>query len=306
MKRRVGTLIAVAAATTAVVAPGSAGAAVTLGSDLTKTPFGALPCSDATCTFAQTALPGRQLTSPIDGVVVSWRMKAQPSASGTVRIKVIRNAGGIPYTGVSTSPDIPIAATGTPTTYVFGASQPITAGDQVALDVDGGVFSNNLNITPTPAPAGSVFERWNSSLSDGVTRGSDFGAAGELLFNAEIESDCDRDGLGDETQDGDVSSCNGAPPGTDTVPPDTAISARPKDKTRKKTATFAFGGIDSGPIAGFQCSLDGGTFTTCTSTHTVKVKKGKHTFAVRAIDQAGNIDPSPATDDWKVKKKKRK
>jgi hypothetical protein len=35
----------------------------------------------------------------------------------------------------------------------------------------------------------------------------------------------------------------------------------------------------------------------------VKVKKGKHTFQVRATDAAGNIDPTPASDAWKVKKK---
>jgi hypothetical protein len=44
----------------------------------------------------------------------------------------------------------------------------------------------------------------------------------------------------------------------------------------------------------------------CASPYTIKVKKGKHTFQVRAIDQAGNVDGTPATDDWKVKKKKKK
>jgi hypothetical protein len=38
----------------------------------------------------------------------------------------------------------------------------------------------------------------------------------------------------------------------------------------------------------------------------VKVKKGRHTFSVRATDQDGNVDGSPATDNWKVKKKKKK
>jgi hypothetical protein len=35
------------------------------------------------------------------------------------------------------------------------------------------------------------------------------------------------------------------------------------------------------------------------------VKKGKHTFQVQAIDQAGNLS-SPATDTWKRKKKRKK
>ena len=37
--------------------------------------------------------------------------------------------------------------------------------------------------------------------------------------------------------------------------------------------------------------------------HTVKVKKGKHTFQVQAVDQAGNVG-APATDTWKRKKRR--
>jgi hypothetical protein len=93
--------------------------------------------------------------------------------------------------------------------------------------------------------------------------------------------------------------------------PNTTITRGPKDKTKKKTATFEFTGTDlargsSRQVAGFQCKLDAGGFVPCTSPHRVRVKKGKHTFQVRAIDQAGNVDGSPATDTWKRKKKKRK
>jgi hypothetical protein len=99
-----------------------------------------------------------------------------------------------------------------------------------------------------------------------------------------------------------------SPPGdgADTSAPDTAITKGPKKKTKKKRATFEFTGSDARAVGSFQCSLDGGAFTACTSPHTVKVKKGRHTFSVRATDQAGNVDASPATDDWKVKKKKKK
>jgi large repetitive protein len=114
-----------------------------------------------------------------------------------------------------------------------------------------------------------------------------------------LEPDCDGDGFGDETQDSEIFSC-------DDSPPDTTILKGPQDKTKKKTATFEFSGSDARAIAGFECSLDGAAFTACTSPHTVKVKKGKHTFSVRAVDDSANIDASPATDDWKVKRKKKK
>ena len=79
----------------------------------------------------------------------------------------------------------------------------------------------------------------------------------------------------------------------------------PKDKTKKRSATFEFSSSEPGST--FECTLDGKqTFKPCTSPITVKVKKGKHSFDVRATDAAGNADPTPASDTWKVKKKKKK
>ena len=93
------------------------------------------------------------------------------------------------------------------------------------------------------------------------------------------------------------------PQAGDTTPPNTTITKGPKDKTKKKTATFEFSSSEAGST--FECKLDNGPFQPCTSPHDVKVKKGKHTFEVRAKDAAGNVDGSPATDSWKVKKKKK-
>ena len=91
---------------------------------------------------------------------------------------------------------------------------------------------------------------------------------------------------------------------SDTAPPDTQITAGPKAKEKKGKASFSFTSTEPGST--FECKLDDGAFEACTSPHAVKVKKGKHTFSVRAKDPAGNVDASPASDDWKVKKKKKK
>ena len=45
-----------------------------------------------------------------------------------------------------------------------------------------------------------------------------------------------------------------------------------------------------------------GTFAVCAASAKFKVKPGKHTLEVRAIDQAGNVDPTPAKAKWKVKR----
>jgi hypothetical protein len=88
--------------------------------------------------------------------------------------------------------------------------------------------------------------------------------------------------------------------------PDTTITRGPKDKTKRKKATFEFTGTDTRAVSGFECSVDGGAFAACTSPFKVKVPKGKHNFQVRAVDEHGNADATPASDDWKRKKKRKK
>jgi ABC-type sugar transport system substrate-binding protein len=77
----------------------------------------------------------------------------------------------------------------------------------------------------------------------------------------------------------------------DTTPPDTTITKASIDES---TAHFTFAASETG--AHFQCRMDDATFTSCTSPATYKgLDQGRHTFAVRAVDAAGNPDASPAT-----------
>lgn len=85
----------------------------------------------------------------------------------------------------------------------------------------------------------------------------------------------------------------------DTNAPNTSFSSTPNDPTNDLTGDFAFNSSESGST--FQCSLDGGPYASCTSPHTTAtLVEGAHTFDVRAIDAAGNIDPTPATFTWNV------
>jgi DNA-binding beta-propeller fold protein YncE len=94
------------------------------------------------------------------------------------------------------------------------------------------------------------------------------------------------------------------PPAADTASPDTTITQGPKAKSKKKKASFSFTSTEPGST--FQCKLDDGPFEPCTSPKDVKVKNGKHAFEVRATDPAGNTDPTPAEQSWKVKKQAKK
>jgi DNA-binding beta-propeller fold protein YncE len=97
-------------------------------------------------------------------------------------------------------------------------------------------------------------------------------------------------------------------PAGDTAAPETTITGapKPKVKTKKKKskATFSFTSSEAGST--FECSLDNRPFGACTSPAQMKVRKGNHTFSVRATDAAGNVDTTPASRAWKVKKKKKK
>jgi hypothetical protein len=300
-----GSLIVAAAVGVLLVAPSASSAAVTIGSDLAPAPVNGLSCSTASCTWANTSLPGQQITSPVNGVVVRWRVRVASTPGADMRLKVIRPVGS-GYQGVNTSTTRSLPASGVDTTHEFATTQPIAVDDQVAVDIDGAPESSNTLIE-TAGPSMGVTElRWEPSLADSEARDPTFTFVnnGEVLLNADVEPDCDSDGLGDETQDADTSTCTSSNPDS---PPDTTITGGPSGKTRKKSATFTYTGTDASGIAGFQCRLDEGPFESCTASKTYSaLKKGEHTFEVRAVDNAGNVDPTPAKRTWKVKKKKKK
>jgi CSLREA domain-containing protein len=95
-----------------------------------------------------------------------------------------------------------------------------------------------------------------------------------------------------------------APPGPDGVPPSTTITGGPTDPSTDTTATFTFTGSDNttpGPNLAFECSLDGGAFTACTSPVTYTgLSLGLRTFAVRAVDLGGAADLTPAEFSWTI------
>ncbi len=90
----------------------------------------------------------------------------------------------------------------------------------------------------------------------------------------------------------------------DTVAPDTSITLSPANPSNDPNPVFTFTGSDGtgSGIASFECQLDGvGGFTPCTSGSAFgPLTSGNHTFEVRAVDNAGNIDTTPATYAWTI------
>jgi len=85
----------------------------------------------------------------------------------------------------------------------------------------------------------------------------------------------------------------------DLTPPDTTITDSPADPTNETDASFQFTSSEAGST--FQCSIDSGALTDCTSPDDYAgLAAGDHSFEVTATDAAGNADQTPATFDWTI------
>jgi hypothetical protein len=81
--------------------------------------------------------------------------------------------------------------------------------------------------------------------------------------------------------------------------PQTTLKRKPRRRTHDHTPTFRFGADERGST--FQCKLDGKPFKACRSPFTTKLLTfGPHTFKVRARDESGKLDPSPASYAFRV------
>ncbi|MBI3071356.1 MAG: hypothetical protein HYY84_04430 [Deltaproteobacteria bacterium] len=82
----------------------------------------------------------------------------------------------------------------------------------------------------------------------------------------------------------------------DTIPPETTITGAP-GVLATLPAVFSF--VCNESVCSFACSIDDAGATACTSPHTIaSLADGTHTFFVRATDDAGNADPTPAQVTW--------
>jgi hypothetical protein len=240
------------------------------------------------------------------GVVTSWSAMASATPNKTLKLLVLQpNPSGGPNSFVVAEKDEvrTLALAGQLNTFT-GVRFPIESDERLGVYVPAGQPGGDGSCA-FPTGAGADVLRFPAGFGEPPLGASvNFsGTAPQYRLNASavVEPDADHDGFGDETQDAcptDGSTQN------ECIPPQTQITKGPKNKTKKKRATFEFSSTE--PSSTFDCSLDGAPFAACSSPETLKVKKGKHNFAVRATDVAGNVDGSPATDNWKVKKKRKK
>jgi hypothetical protein len=278
------TVISGAALLAALAAPAQA-ATVTVGSPLTASFPDTFTGTD---TEANGALgdSGANVTSPVNGTIVSWRLVVR--GSGEFALRLLRPAAGGAYTGAGTSSRV----TGPVGTQTFATSLPIKAGDLLGLDL----------VTPSSvvgegSVVGSRVYEWGFGgigelLADGSTAPPDHNYEGlELGFNAEV-----------------------APTNT------FSLGATTKNK-KKGTATLTFNLPNAGDLAG---SGQGALVASTGAVTSKAVPAGSATLVVKAkgkkkrkLNEKGKVKLNlavtftptggdPGTQSVKVKLKKKK
>ena len=88
-----------------------------------------------------------------------------------------------------------------------------------------------------------------------------------------------------------------SPPDTDA--PETAVTKAPPRRAARTWAKLRFRSDE--PDSTFRCKLDRRPFRPCRSPRIYRhLRPGRHTFRVKAIDAAGNVDPSPAVKRFRL------
>ncbi len=175
-------------------------------------------------------------------------------------------------------------------------------------------FSWTIDTTPPPAPA----------IGSGPANPTNLTSASFVFSDSEsgLSFQCKRDG-GAFSTCASPASYSGLPNGAhtfavrstdaagntgaaaskgwtvDTVPPNTTIASTPPAVSGSGSASFGFTSTEPGST--FACSLDGGTFASCSPPQGYSgLANGAHAFRVKATDAAGNSDPTVAAYSWEV------
>ena len=202
---------------------------------------------------------------PSDGLITEWSHRGRIGTPGSGGLQIWRPAGGSNYTLVAKS----------------GIEN----------------FSEGQNSYPT-----------NLAVKAGDLLGLRVASADTGCYFATSEAlDIAGDGESSEPATGETRSltsveyvrANVAATFVDTTPPETTITSGPSGTTNNASPSFGFTSSESGST--FECELDGGGFSPCSSPKSYSsLPDGAHNFKVRATDPAGNTDPTPASRDFTV------
>ncbi len=258
------------------------------------TPANGSVTNDSTPSVSGTAEPNSTVTVYIDGSIAgtttadgsgNWNFTAAVLSDGSHTVRATSTDG----VG-NTSPD---SNTNTFTVDTIAPAAPV-----VTTPVNGSTINDSTpSVSGTAEPNSTVTVYIDGSIAGTTTADG----SGNWNFTTAALSDGSHtvratatDTAGNTSADSNTNTFT-----VDTTAPDTTIDTHPTDPSNDTTPTFTFSSPDL--TATFECSIDGGAFSACTSPNTLAaLADGPHTFAVRAIDLLGNVDPSPASYTWTI------
>ncbi len=175
----------------------------------------------------------------------------------------------------------------------------------------------NTAIDSGPPPANTTIDSGPPSLSSSSTATFTFHSDNphakgfECSLDGAAFTNCSSpktyNGIADGSHTFDVQEIKAPPNSTighaawtiDSTPPHTTIDSGPSDPTSSTSVTFTF--TSNEPGSTFECSRNLAAYTVCLSPTTYSaLADGPHSFNVRAIDSAGNTDPTPVSATWTV------
>jgi M6 family metalloprotease-like protein len=167
----------------------------------------------------------------------------------------------------------------------------------VIVDTIGSDFDTTLAAYTGSTVGGLSEVDGNDDISAGQAQSRiNFAASAGITYR--IAVDGNNDGFGPATGTVDLHLSTTV---ADTDPPETAITAGPSGTVHDPSPSFSFSSDEEG--SSFQCRLDVAAFAPCGSPRRFSnLPDGPHTFEVRAADQAGNTDPTPASRSFTLAK----
>ncbi len=267
------------------IPPSAAAGPVSPGGNIAAFPtYGGVPvaCADNT-SYAMGSLYSQGETyhfeyGPSGGIITGWQYLAA-SRGGTVALQILADQpGNHVYSPVAESAvevltpsklnDFRTHIALGPGSYAL-AIKAVSGGPECIST--GFPYDEVVETSPAPA-VGSAPTTFGSPQPDA-----------RLNLAVWSEADVDRDGFGDDTEDGCTENTQRH---DDCVKPDLPLLS---SKTKRRKITFFFTSEEPGT---FECHLEDKKFTPCASPLKLKkLKPGRHVFTVRAVDANNNTGP---------------
>jgi Tol biopolymer transport system component len=219
-------------------------------------------------------------TSPLgSGETTEPRVLGQAENGAAIKLYATSNCSGEPIPPGGTAAEL--TGSGIPVTVAAGTKTTFYATAELAGVVSpcsNGVFY--AQATPEPPPPPPPGETGGGNAGGGTGTGT---------------------GGGTRTKAGGNSPAAGH--GFNFITPQTRITFGPASKTRKRKVVFRFLDATEQPGTKFFCKVDRKHWGECGSPDTVKrLKPGRHTFQVKAINAIGTAEPVPQRRTFKVVK----